>query len=61
MVLDVIPKLMNNVVVEFMKEEKSGIVPLQSSEKALQGYCQFHHMILKLALEFPQLQNEVNK
>jgi hypothetical protein len=35
--LDIFAKLMNHMVVAFMKEDASGKVALHASEKALQG------------------------
>ncbi len=59
-VLDIIPKLMNHMVVALMKQDSKGKLPLHASEKALLGYCSYHHILLNLALEYPQIQDHVD-
>eukprot|EP01119_Soliformovum_irregulare_P010323 TRINITY_DN2538_c1_g1_i2.p1 TRINITY_DN2538_c1_g1~~TRINITY_DN2538_c1_g1_i2.p1 ORF type:complete len:1193 (-),score=425.36 TRINITY_DN2538_c1_g1_i2:218-3796(-) len=67
MVLQIIPKLMNHMIVAIMKESgadqagSSGILPLHASEKALLGYCSYHHILLNLVNEFPILQEKVDR
>ena len=61
MVLDVLPRLMNHMVVALMKEDtNSGIIPLHASEKALLGYCTYHHILLNLVNEFPEIQTKID-
>lgn len=51
MALAVLPQLMNSFAVSLMNA-KDGVTR-HSSEKALLGYCSFHHMLLKLASRHP--------
>eukprot|EP01127_Copromyxa_protea_P022781 TRINITY_DN8346_c0_g1_i1.p1 TRINITY_DN8346_c0_g1~~TRINITY_DN8346_c0_g1_i1.p1 ORF type:complete len:860 (-),score=123.23 TRINITY_DN8346_c0_g1_i1:76-2304(-) len=61
MAFKVIPKLMNSVVVDFMKpimkSQDEPKIDNTVSEKALQGYTMFHHMLLYYAKEFPKIQD----
>merc|ERR1719282_1845862 len=51
MALAVLPQLMNSFAVSLMNA-KDGVTR-HSSEKALLGYCSFHHMLLALAARHP--------
>jgi hypothetical protein len=53
MCLEVIPKLMNTMVVLLMDK---GIA---ASERALDGYCMLHRLFLGCVTEWPELQREV--
>lgn len=53
-VLDVIPKLLNSTVVTFMNGTT------HTSERALQGYFQFHRLFLWAVDQYPSLQNEID-
>merc|ERR1712151_1443826 len=53
MALVVLPQLMNSFAVSLMNA-KDG-VSRHTSEKALLGYCSFHHMLLALAAEHPSI------
>ncbi|KAK6360330.1 hypothetical protein TWF730_006476 [Orbilia blumenaviensis] len=55
MVLDVIPKMMNTLVVLLMDNGE------KISSKAIEGYFLLHRLFKALLLEFPQLQKEVNE
>jgi len=68
LVLKVIPKLMNSMIVTLMKnnsEEKlvlgNYFVERHISERALLGYCSFHHMLLYFTKKYPEIQDRVNK
>jgi len=58
MALAVIPQVMNSFVVSLMREEDylEETVPRHASERALQGYCSFHHMLLALRAQHPAIQ-----
>lgn len=58
MALAVIPQVMNSFVVSLMREEDylDGSVPRHASERALLGYCSFHHMLLALRASYPEIQ-----
>jgi len=60
MILVVLPKLMNTISVSLMKQSETGSVTLHASETALQGYCAFHHLLLKLALRHKGMQKKAN-
>jgi ubiquitin-protein ligase len=51
MALAVLPQLMNSFAVSLMNA-KAGVTR-HASEKALLGYCSFHHMLLALAVRHP--------
>jgi len=51
MALAVLPQLMNSFAVSLMNAKEG--VTRHSSEKALLGYCSFHHMLLALAARHP--------
>jgi hypothetical protein len=58
MALAVVPQVMNSFVVSLMREEDgltTDAVPRHASEKALLGYCSFHHMLLALRLRHPEI------
>lgn len=59
-VLKVFPKLMNNMVVALMKEDEDGKVALHASEKALLGYCSFHHILLKFGQLYPEIHQKAD-
>ncbi|GAQ84652.1 hypothetical protein KFL_001990055 [Klebsormidium nitens] len=75
--LKVLPRLMNGMVVSFMKQEeakkqwnpysfmgKEGAGQqgnLHASEKALLGYCQLHHMLLRLAQDYPEIRDAIDR
>jgi ubiquitin-protein ligase len=58
-VLEVIPKIMNQMVVQLMMSAdsfKSCAAPvLHASEKALLGFCALHHMLLEMAVRYPEI------
>jgi len=54
MVLEVIPKLMNTMVVSMMSKK------LYASIMALEGYCAFHHLFLMFMEEYPELKKVVD-
>jgi ubiquitin-protein ligase len=51
MVLAVLPQLMNSFAVSLMNAKEG--VTRHTSEKALLGYCSFHHMLLALVARHP--------
>lgn len=53
MALAVLPQLMNSFVVSLMNAK--GGVTRHSSEKALLGYCSFHHILLAFAMRHPSI------
>jgi len=64
MALAVLPQVMNSFVVSLMKTEDllpvpddlaGAAVPRHASEKALLGYCSFHHMLLALCARHPEI------
>ncbi|KAF3189257.1 hypothetical protein TWF225_003012 [Orbilia oligospora] len=55
MVLDVIPKMMNTLVVLLMDNGE------KISSKAIEGYFLLHRLFRALLVEFPQLQKEVDE
>uniref|UniRef100_A0A7S4WHF5 Uncharacterized protein n=1 Tax=Alexandrium monilatum TaxID=311494 RepID=A0A7S4WHF5_9DINO len=57
MALAVLPQVMNSFVVSLMREEDvmTDEVPRYASEKALLGYCSFHHMLLALRARHPEI------
>jgi len=54
--------LMNSMVVELMNSSPSSDVEVRryASEKALEGYCAFHHMLLYFAKSYPCLLDLAN-
>jgi len=52
-ILDAICALMNSMVVGMLKIE--GEVRMHHSEKALQGYCRFHQLLLQVCQEEPSI------
>jgi len=66
MALVVIPQLMNSFVVSLMSaggdgSTGGGIVPRHASERALLGYCSFHHMLLALCRRHPSIVQVANE
>lgn len=65
MALAVIPQLMNTFVVALMstssKDDKCNVVPRHVSERALLGYCSFHHMLLALCHKHPSIAHVASK
>jgi len=55
MVLEVIPKLMNSMVVSVMSGK------LYASVMALEGYCAFHHLFLMFLEVYPELKQKVDE
>lgn len=59
MALAAIPQLMNTFVVALMrspsKDERCNVVSRHASERALLGYCSFHHMLLALCQRHPSI------
>jgi len=55
MVLEVIPKLMNTMVVQVMSGK------LYASIVALEGYCYFYQLLLMFLEEYPELQAKVEE
>ena len=49
--LTVLPKLLNQMTVQLMSVDDS--TSLHASEKALLGFTSFHHLLLRLATEYP--------
>lgn len=49
MVLDVLPKIMTTLVVDFCSDAST------ASMKALKGFCAVHRLLLRFTEEFPQL------
>jgi len=52
--------LMNTMVVDIMNQSESGKASLFHSEKALFGYCAFHHMLLGFADRYPVIVDTAN-
>jgi len=72
MAFTVIPKLMNSVVVALMAplmtkdqaisaEDKKTLLNNKVSEKALQGYLLFHHMLLWYGKQFPYIRTSAEE
>ncbi|ELR11964.1 Ubiquitinconjugating enzyme subfamily protein [Acanthamoeba castellanii str. Neff] len=71
MLLAVLPKLMNSFVVSLMNNNSNcstarGFGPRTNnsqvlSERALEGYCSFHHMLLTFARENPEVERMANE
>jgi len=55
MVLEIIPKLMNTMVVSLMNGN------IHASIVALEGYCSFHRLLLYFIQLYPDLKNKINK
>jgi len=53
--LEVLPKLMNLQTVQLMKGD------LHLSTKALEGYMGFHHLLLSILRQYPNLQSQVER
>jgi ubiquitin-protein ligase len=62
MILQLLMTLMNSMVVQLMKEGDShGHVRCHASEKALEGFCSFHHMLLYYSRVYPSIEQMANK
>mmetsp|Transcript_36208 Transcript_36208/g.67198 ORF Transcript_36208/g.67198 Transcript_36208/m.67198 type:complete len:705 (-) Transcript_36208:1464-3578(-) len=62
MAFNLLATLMNSMVVELMNAaEKELSVSRFASEKALEGYCSFHHMLLFFAKRYPMIQEYAEK
>src|SRR5690349_14261053 len=55
MVLDVITSIMNTMVVDFMKSQEDGQAAVHASERALAGYLSLHHLLVALAVRYPEV------
>ncbi|CAB9512106.1 conjugating enzyme E2 [Seminavis robusta] len=55
MAFQLLATLMNSMVVELMNSAQGSGVSRFASEKALEGYCAFHHMLLFFAKRYPML------
>jgi len=53
--LQILPVLMNSVIVSFLKQSVATRVSPNICEKSLQAYCSFHYMLLALNEEDPAL------
>ncbi|CAB9502388.1 enzyme E2 2 [Seminavis robusta] len=54
--------MMNSMVVQLMNAaEEGGEVTRYASEKALEGYCAFHHILLFFAKRYPVLEQHAEK
>jgi hypothetical protein len=58
-ILYVIPKLMNLMAVSCVID--NGKITRQLSEKAILGYCSFHHMLLYYVDKYPKVETKINK
>ena len=58
-VLEVIPKLMNQMVVQLMtaasSSDRATKSTLHASETALLGFCALHHILLEMAVLYPEI------
>ena len=62
MAFHLLATLMNSMVVELMNSAEEGSrVSLFASEKALEGYCSFHHMLLFFAQRYPMIRDYAEK
>lgn len=55
--IKVLANLMNSMVVAMMEDverQSSPMVSRQASERAILGYCAFHHLLLELTNKFPE-------
>lgn len=63
-VLPTMSRLMNQVIVELMEKcstrgsSKNSTSILQASEKALEGYCFFHHLLLSMTMQYPNITSQ---
>ena len=58
--LQVITNLMNSMIVSLMGDQQNqvtNVIPQKLSEKALQGYCAFHHLLLFCADKVPSIKH----
>jgi ubiquitin-protein ligase len=58
MIFQLLAALMNTMVVDLMNSSEKG--RLHASEKALEGYCAFHHMLLHFAKRYPAIVDLAN-
>eukprot|EP01046_Picozoa_sp_COSAG06_P036205 COSAG06_NODE_3968_length_4710_cov_2.617870_2_plen_834_part_00 len=56
--LTVLPKLLNNMTVSLMSVNDA--TSLHASEKALLGFTSFHHLLLRLAADYPVIRERAN-
>ena len=62
MIFQLLSTLMNTMVVELMKEVSGDrVVERHASERALEGYCARHHLLLAFAKRYPSIEAMVNK
>ena len=63
-VLQVVPRIMNNLVVALMGNGKGAdtrMTLIHASENALLGYTSLHHMLLELAERYPSIQKDAEQ
>eukprot|EP00743_Colponemidia_sp_Colp-15_P002103 GILK01002283.1.p1 GENE.GILK01002283.1~~GILK01002283.1.p1 ORF type:complete len:627 (-),score=85.60 GILK01002283.1:164-2008(-) len=58
--LDVLTRLMNRMVVSLMNCQQNGSHKY-ASEKALLGFCSFHHLLLAMTRSYPDIHKIANK
>lgn len=62
MILQLLTTLMNNMIVDLMTDADShGDVRRHASEKALEGFCAYHHMLLHYSRVYPSIEEMANK
>ncbi|KAL3909591.1 MAG: hypothetical protein SGILL_008029 [Bacillariaceae sp.] len=62
MILQLLTTMMNSMVVQLMKDvDSTGQVRRHASEKALEGFCSFHHMLLYYSRVYPSIERMANK
>ncbi|RUS23236.1 hypothetical protein BC937DRAFT_90355 [Endogone sp. FLAS-F59071] len=66
-VLPTMCRLMNQVIVELMgkcstrRSSRKSTSILQASEKALEGYCFFHHLLLSMTRDYPNIADQAQE